>query len=85
MDKMPAPEKILQIISATGFKATFGTEVEGEFDSIPLTAWVFLRDGGSIPMIYDLESKNHVNAYAVQGFVQITHEDFLEDETEDLF
>lgn len=77
---VPKPEHILQIISAEGFKASFKSDEDGVEDCVPLTAWVFLKDGNSIPLIYDLEGKKQVNAYAVQGFLQITHEDFLEDE-----
>ncbi len=81
---VPKPEEILQIISATGFKASFKTDESGFDDCTPLTAWVFLKDGNAIPLIFDVKNNRHVNAYAVVGFLTITHEDFLEDEEDPL-
>ena len=85
LEEIPKPEEILQIISAPGFKASFKSDEADVTDCVPLTAWVFLKDGNSVPLIYDEKGKRQVNAYAVQGFLSITHSDFFEDEPEDPF
>lgn len=80
MEDTPKPEEILQIISAPGFKASFKTDETDVVECVPLTAWMFLKDGSSVPLIYDVKGKRQINAYAVQGFITISHDDFLEDE-----
>ena len=74
-------ENILQIVSATGFKASFKIGDRVEFS--PLVAWAFLRDGTLMPLLYDKPSRSHVVAYAVTGFIEIVHDDFFEEEVEE--
>ncbi len=79
---LPAGD-ILQIISATGFKASF--KIGDGVEYSPLVAWAFLRDGTLMPILYDKPSRSHIVAYAVAGFIEITHDDYLEDEEDDFF
>ncbi len=82
MGKLPVGE-LTQIIAAPGFKACFKTD-DGEEHS-PLVAWAFLKDGTLVPLMYNKISRSYISAYVVTGFVEITHEDFLEEEEEDPF
>ncbi len=74
---LPASGEVLQIVSASGFKACFKNE-DGEEEFIPLVAWAFLRDGTLLPVLYDKINRCHIVAYAIAGFIEVTHKDFID-------
>ncbi len=79
--KLPISKEVLQIVSASGFKACFKTTEGNEFT--PLIAWAFLVDGSLLPLLFNKVSRTYISAYAVAGFVEIIHDDYLEEEVED--
>ncbi len=81
LGKLPDDGEVTSIISANGFKACFKTD-DG-IDYNPLVAWALLKDGTLLPVLYNKVTRSCVVAYAVTGFIEITHEDFLEDDEEE--
>ncbi len=74
---LPA-EGVVQMIAAPGFKACF-KKGDG-FEYSPLLAWAFLSDGVVLPVLYEKSTRSHIVAYAIAGFVEVVHEDFIEEE-----
>ncbi len=74
---LPA-DGVVQMIAAPGFKASFkkGDIVE----TSPLVAWAFLSDGTLLPVLYDKTTRSHIVAYAIAGFIEVVHDDYIEDE-----
>ncbi len=84
--KLPISPEVLQIVAASGFKACFKTTEGNEFT--PLIAWAFLVDGSLLPLLFNKATRTYISAYAVAGFVEIVHDDYLEeevDEDDDIF
>lgn len=76
--KLPISSEVLQVVAASGFKACFKTSEGNEFT--PLIAWAFLVDGSLLPLLFNKATRTYISAYAVAGFVEIVHDDYLEEE-----
>ncbi len=79
---LPSPQHILTITPATGFYARFKDKQEKSL-YVPLMGWAYLKNGDMLPLMYNHQTRGHLIAYAVDGFMKIVWEDDVPDVPEE--